>query len=321
MKKALKVTLIVIGVIVLLTGIAALYIQFRSIPKYDVKKVNVTFEHTPQRVEQGYKLASMLCKNCHYNSNTGKFTGKELTEAPQFGKIFSKNITNDPEAGIAKWSDADLVYFIRTGVRPDGQYVPPYMPKLIHISDEDLYSIISFLRSDNDWLKPDNTRHPGSEPSFLTKFLVTIGAAKPFPYPENSIAGPDTSNPAALGKYIALYQLECFSCHSKDFAKNDYFTPEKSPGFFAGGNKLFTEEGKPIHSLNLTMDPETGIGSWSEADFVKALKSGVVPNGMPALRYPMNPYSNLSDNEAKAVYAYLKTVPVISNKVERQLRD
>ena len=67
------------------------------------------------------------------------------------------------------------------------------------------------------------------------------------------------------------------------------------------------------------MDEETGIGKWSEEDFVKAVKYGQVPNGGPALRQPMIPYSNLTDSEAKAIYAYLKTIPKIKNKVDRGL--
>ena len=320
MKKVLKVILIIVVVLIVIVGILASYIALRSIPKYDVQKITVKIEYTPERIERGTKLASMLCRSCHYNQNTQKFTGRELVEAPQFGTIYSKNITHDSVAGIGNWSDGDLVYFIRTGVRPkDGQYVPPYMPKLIHISDEDLYSIVAFLRSDNNWVQADNTRQPDSKPSFLTKFLVTIGAVKPFPLPKEKIADPDTSNAIALGKYIALYQMECFSCHSKDFAKNDYFVPEKSPGFFGGGNTVYNQDGQKLQSLNITMDENTGIGNWTEEQFIKAVKTGVVPNDQPALRQPMQPYSNLTDKEVSAIYAYLKTIPKLDHKVERKL--
>ena len=64
------------------------------------------------------------------------------------------------------------------------------------------------------------------------------------------------------------------------------------------------------------MDEETGIDKWSEDDFVKAVKRGIVPNG-PGLRPPMKPYVYLSDGEVKAIYAYLKTIPKVNNKVER----
>ena len=71
-----------------------------------------------------------------------------------------------------------------------------------------------------------------------------------------------------------------------------------------------------ITTLNITPDEETGIGKWTEDDFVKAVRTGVVPNG-PGLRDPMNPYIQLTDEEAKAIYAYLKTVPKLNHKVER----
>jgi mono/diheme cytochrome c family protein len=321
MRKFFKVLLIIVACLLVIVGIGAIFIATRSLPKFKVEQPVVKIEYTPQRVEQGAKLAGMLCRSCHYDNETKKFTGGELTEAPQFGKIYAKNITQHPEAGIGKWTDSELVYFIRTGIRPDGQYVPPYMPKLVHISDEDMYSIIAFLRSDNSWVAADAKKQPASEPSFLTKFLVTIKAVEPFPYPANPIPQPDTNDMVKLGKYISLYQLECFSCHSQDFAKNDYFTPEKSPGFFGGGNKLYNKEGQELHSLNITMHEKNGIGSWTEEEFVKAVKFGQVPNNQPALRYPMTPYSQLTDKEAKAIFAYLKTVPKLDNKVERKFAE
>ncbi len=319
MKKILKVILIMFAVLAGFVGIAAIVVSVRGIPSYKFEKVNVQVVSTPARVEQGAKLASMLCRNCHFNNDTRRFSGREMKEETQFGRIFIKNITQHPEAGIGKWSDGDLISFLRTGTRPDGKYVPPYMPKLVHMSDEDLHSIIAFLRSDHDWVKADPTVQPESEPSFFSKFLTNIGAFKPFEYPKQAIPGPDTNNIVKYGEYIALHQLECFSCHSKDFAKNDYYVPSNSEGFFGGGNTLNNMEGKPIQTLNITMDKETGIGTWTEADFIKALKNGQVKNNQPALRYPMMPYTNLTDKEAAAIFAYLKTVPPIKNKVERKL--
>lgn len=320
MKKFFKVLLILIGIIVVIAGLGATYIAFRGMPMYTAEKKDIKIEVTPERVERGTKLASLLCKHCHYNEQTQKFTGREMKEVPMFGHIYSKNITQDKVAGIANWTDGELVYFIRTGIRKDGQYVPPYMPKLTHISDEDLYSIIAFLHSQNSWVQPDNSRQTKTKPSFLTNFLVTVGAMKPFPYPGKKIEGPDTTDKVKWGKYIALYQQECFSCHSQDFAKNDYLTPENSPGFFGGGNKMFDIEGKEITTLNITMDNATGIGNWTEEEFIKAVRFGQV-TGQPALRDPMTPYTNLTDAEVSAIYAYLKTVPPLNHKIERKFSE
>jgi len=99
---------------------------------------------------------------------------------------------------------------------------------------------------------------------------------------------------------------------------NNFLTPELSKGYFGGGNKPLNRTGEVMFTQNLTPDVETGIGGWSEEKFIKALKFGV-KEGEEVLRYPMVPYSLLSDAEARAIYEYLKTIPPISNKVERSV--
>ena len=120
MRKFLKVLLFIVVGLIVLVGIAAAFIATRDILKFKAEKPTVKIDYTAERVEQGDKLAGMLCRNCHYNNDTRKFTGGELNEVTQFGKIYAKNITQHPEAGIGKWTDSELVYFLRTGIRPDG---------------------------------------------------------------------------------------------------------------------------------------------------------------------------------------------------------
>ncbi len=141
-------------------------------------------------------------------------------------------------------------------------------------------------------------------------------AFQPFEFPKAPIPLPDTTNQLEWGKYLTLYQLECYACHSKSFETMNMLEPEKSEGFFGGGNPIGTADGSKILSRNLTPDEETGIGKWSEEQFMQAVKYGIVPNG-PALRPPMMPFVQLTDSELRAIYAYLQTVPKISNKVER----
>lgn len=318
MKKVLRYLLILIGIVVILAGGFAAYVAIRGIPKYKAQNIpSLQIAATPERLLKGQKLASMLCAHCHLDPNTGKFSGRKMEEVPQFGEIYAKNITQHPEYGIGKWTDGELVYLLRTGLKPDGTYLPPYMVKLVHMSDEDLHSIIAFLRSDHEWLKTSDIKQPETKPSFLTKFLSNIGVVEPFDYPSKKIPNPDTTNMISWGKYLANAQLECYACHSADFAKNDILNPQNSKGFYGGGNKMIGEGGQVLYSRNITMDEETGIGKWTEEEFIKAVKYGQVPHGQP-LRQPMQPYSRLTDNEVKAIYAYLKTVPKISNKVERE---
>lgn len=146
-----------------------------------------------------------------------------------------------------------------------------------------------------------------------------MGIMKPFPFPKSPIPQPDSTNAVALGRYNA-FNFECFSCHSQDFKSNDFLNPEKSVGFFGGGNSFIMPDGNTVQSLNITMDDETGIGKWTEDEFVSAVKSGILPGGQPSLRNPpMQPYAGLSDNDVKAIFAYLKTIPKIKNKVDRKV--
>jgi cytochrome c2 len=316
MKKLLKRASYVLAAIVALAGILAAYVQIDGIPKYAHETPVLTVTRTPERVAHGKRLASLLCNTCHLNKETHALTGNHMEEMPaEFGDVYSKNITSHPEMGIGKWTDGELAYFLRTGVRPDGQYVPPWMVKLPHLSDEDLHSIIAFLRSDDPLVAPKATPPLGeTKPTFLAKALAH-GVFGPLPYPKEPIVTPPREDRVAYGKYLT-FALDCWTCHSADFKSMNVMEPEKTPGYMGGGNTLTDAEKKPIHSANLTPDDETGIGRWSEAEFVRAVTKGLRPDGR-VLHYPMLPKTELEDDEVAAIYAYLRTVPKIRNAVER----
>lgn len=311
MKKFLKIAGIILGVVLLIIVCFVSYIYVDGIPKYPVKKIDLKVEITPQRVEQGYKIATMECIACHAGPD-GKLSGRELKELPkEFGKVYSRNLTSDPDKGIASWTDGEIYYLLRTGIKRDGQYLPVYMAKFPNAADEDLYSVIAWLRSDQ--IQKTNEEPPESQPSFLTKFLSHI-AWKPLPFPEQPIALPDTNNAIEHGKYLANAIFHCFPCHSGDFKTLDMVHPEKSGGFYGGGNKMPGINGELVTTRNLTFD-ETGIANFSEDDFIQSVKY-CRKRGCGQLRVPMFPHALLTDTEVKHIFAYLKTVPKIHNKID-----
>lgn len=319
MKKALKIIGAIAAIVIILILIGVTIVSVRGIPTYPVEQISFELNSTPESVERGRKLASVICANCHANQQTGKLTGQQMMEAPpEFGVIYSANITQDKTYGIGDWKPNEIAYLLRTGIKRDGQYAPPYMAKLPKMADDDINAIISFLKSDDRMVVADATPDKPVEPSFLTKLLCNI-AFKPMPYPTATINMPDTSNTVELGKYLAI-NLECFSCHSADFKTNDFMDPEKSPGYFGGGNKPLNRTGQVMLTPNLTPDQETGIGLWTKEKFVKAVRSGI-KEGESALAYPMMPYTMLTEAEAGAIYDYLMTIPPIKNKVERVVYD
>lgn len=319
MKKVLRV----IGVVIVLLILAALagfsYIEISGIPSYDAKDPGVTVHGDSLMVANGARIASMLCVQCHYNKDNNRLSGAFMPDVAQFGKIYSANITNDQRYGIGGWTDGQLLYLLRTGVAKDGEYFPPYMPKFYHMSDYDLQSIVAWLRSNDTRLQAVNEPSTECEPNFLAKFLCHV-AFKPLTYPTKPIVAPDSSDMVAYGRYAVVGKFECWACHSQSFTTINMEDPFKTPGFLAGGNPIPNDEGQPITSANLTPDKETGIGNWTEDQFVKAVKYGIRPDGT-ANRYPMVPYSQLTDYEAKCIFAYLKTLAPVKNEIQRTLYD
>jgi mono/diheme cytochrome c family protein len=316
MKRILKIVLGILAVLVLVVGGALAYIGANDIPTYVPEKIDLKVDVTPERVEGGRRTVQLLCAGCHLDNDTGTLAGKPMPDLPaQFGWAHSANITGDPETGIGAWTDGELAYLLRTGVRRDGRYTPPWMVKLPNLSDEDLKDVIAFLRSDDPLVRPVKAQRPLSRPSLLTKALSRV-VFKPMPYPRAPIAAPDPADKVAHGRYLVQARAMCFSCHSLDFAKNDELVPERSVGFLGGGNKMPDMNGRIVTTSNITPDPETGIGKWSEDEFVKLLRFGVRPD-LTVIVYPMVPFPELTDDEARAIYAYLRTVPPIKNAVAR----
>ena len=141
-------------------------------------------------------------------------------------------------------------------------------------------------------------------------------AFKPLPYPTEEIKAPSIQDKVAFGKYLATGKVDCFGCHSPSFETMNIMEPEKTPGFFSGGNAMPDMEGVIINTANLTMDKETGLGNWSEQQFIEAVRFAKRPDGK-ALRFPMQPFPEMTAEEASAIWAYLQTVPVIKHEVAR----
>ncbi len=317
LKTIFKILVFAIALIaVVVIGIFS-FVTLKGIPSYEPIVVDFTLSATPELVEKGEKLSGMLCNHCHMAKGELVLTGRKVEDIdPAFGEVYSQNITQHPEKGIGNWSPAQIAVFVRTGVRPDGSYAPPYMPKFPLMADEDLRAIISFLKSESPLVRPNEQQTKRTEPSFMTKMLSNL-VFKPLPYPQSPIPLPDTTNQVELGKYLSTAQLGCFHCHSADFKTNNELQPEQSVGFFGGGNLLFNMKGQKVLSPNITVHPETGIGKWTEFEFVEAVRFGRLPNNGGVLKYPMLPYSALSETEVKSIYAYLQTVTPIENEVAK----
>lgn len=309
MKKVFRLLGLLVAGLVFLGACAATFVQVRGIPSYDKPLVAAQkIEATPARLAQGRKLVHAMCADCHLDRRTGALTGKLLTEVPpEFGKLYAANITQDPKHGIGAWSDAELIGLLRTGIGRDGRY-RIVMPNFVHMSDEDVASVITYLRSAEAPVQPNPAPTPAQEPSFLAKALVNT-VMKPLPLPAGTVQAPDTNDAVAYGRYLVVGRYKCYDCHSQDFKTNNHLEPEKSAGYLGGGTVMRQPDGSPIVVRNLTPDPATGLGDWTEREFVQAVRFGQSPNG--PLRLPMPKFTLMDEAEARAIYAYLRTVPVL----------
>lgn len=312
----LFIALVLFGLLAIGTFVAV--VLWSDPPKFAVPTDDsLQIEITPERVAHGRDIAIMRCVDCHFDPKTERLSGVLIPDLPKVltPAGYASNITKHPTVGIGRYTDGQLVTLLRTGVRPDGRLLAPWMPRMVHASDEDVYSVIAFLRSGDKMVLPDPTPSRPSEYTFLAKALTRF-AWKPEPLPAGPIVAPPFSDKVAYGKYVVQGLVDCYSCHSANFATVVNHPPEASPGYLAGGNPMMDQGGNPVYSANITMDPETGIGKWSEAEFIRAVRHRVRPDGS-AIRFPMPNFQPLTEEQVSAVYAYLKSIPPVHHRVER----
>ena len=214
------------------------------------------------------------------------------------------NITQDKGTGIGNWTDDQIAAAIREGVRPDGGGLYAIMPYMNynHLSDEDTKAIVAYLRT----VKPvERTIAPNKD------LKMPKG---PGPKPANQADVP--ADQLKHGEYFASVML-CSHCH---------WTPGKNLAP-AGPDKMFSG-GLPfeipmlgsgtLYAKNISSDTETGIGKWSEDQIYTTIKTMVRPDGKPIMGpmlFLQSSWSQLEDKDLKAVAAYIKHLPPVSNKV------
>jgi hypothetical protein len=256
----------------------------------------------PSSLENGKNLVYSSCGGCHYNRTANKFIGNRFHDLPKaLGKLYAANLTNSEMYGVTKrYTDAQLAYLIKTGIKHDGRFVP-YMVRP-NMADDDVNDIIVYLRSGDAAVAAGDTSVGKTHLNFFGR--MAVNSKKPQPYIAD-IKRPTES--VANGRYLVDI-IGCYHCHSKGPTSLNYLYPEKSKSYMQGGMKFKMADGKEIYASNLTPCKTTGIGNYSQADFRNAVKEGVTPDGRK-LSPPMDKYKELSDTQVDDIYAYLLTLP------------
>jgi mono/diheme cytochrome c family protein len=260
-----------------------------------------------------YLAAAGGCANCHTDAKGGgaPYGGGVALKTP-FGTFYGPNITADREHGIGAWSDADFIRALRTGTAPDGSHYYPAFPytSFTKISDADMRAIKAYLFSLPPAAAPDRP-HEVAFP-FDNRALLAVWK---WMYFDAGAFVPEPARGAAWnrGAYLVRALGHCGECH----------TPRDAYGGFYPGKELAGTARGPNGDLapNLTPDPATGIGEWSEAEIADALGLGLTPGG-DALSRSMeevvaNVTGKLSGGDLAAIAGFLKSLPPVRRKPAR----
>lgn len=262
-------------------------------------------------VERGAYLAKAgACLVCHTamgptgpdfaNAGAG---GLEMPDA--IGTWRTPNITPDKGTGIGTWTDDQIIAAVREGVRPDGKKLYPIMPYMNYnvMTDNDAKALVAFLKT----LKPvERIVAPNTDLKM-----------KPVDAPKPANAPVDAGDPMKQGAYLASIML-CDHCHWTP--KKDFSGPVSLNHMYAGGLpfEIPMLGTGTLWTPNLTSDPDTGIGKWTEEQIATTLRTMVRPDGRPIfgpMQFMQGPWSQMEESDIKAVAKFIKALPPVKNKV------
>jgi mono/diheme cytochrome c family protein len=316
MLKILKIAAFgVVGLIVALAIAISLTIGWRPFIGPRARPLtNRTFERTPQRLARGqYLVENLGCFDCHGEHDWTKHEapliegtrGAGYADFPLAGlpgRIIPPNITPDPETGAGNWTDDMFARAIREGIGHDGRALFPFMPypDMRQMSDEDLASVIVYLRS----IPPIRKALPKTEIIFPVKYLM-----RSMPQPiTKPVPQPDVSTPVKRGEYLVTI-AGCTDCHTPQAKGQPIRGLEFSGGFILEG-----PWGR-VASANITPDP-SGISYYDEALFLEMIRTGYVKARKINQIMPWHDFRNLTDEDLKAIFAYLRTLKAVKHRVD-----
>jgi mono/diheme cytochrome c family protein len=317
-----KILFTLLSIVLALLACGAIYVSSRQNLKFDPPYPPVTASTDSAVIARGkYVVRSVAnCYQCHGDTTlrARAMAGEEVPlsggntwDIPP-GRFHARNITSDDETGIGKFTDGAIARALREGVGHDGRALLPFM-ELQGLSDEDLVAVVSYLRSQ----PPVHNLVPAHEYSFLGKIIKATVLSQPVgpsaPPPKVSPRGATIEN----GKYLVESVALCWACHTQRDTKTGQLV---GPRF--GGATDFKEDSDPGHVWappNITADPATGrLGHMSADEFVNRFHGGRLIEGSPM---PWQGFQRMSEDDLRAMYLYLTSLPPVSRDVGPPVRD
>ena len=262
---------------------------------------------TPQEIARGkYVFGATGGCGCHTMPGGKQLNAGGRKYEGAFGTVYSSNLTPDPETGLGRWTDDQIITAIRVGRRPDGgRLVPvhPY-PTFNGMAEEDLRAVVAYLRS----LPPVKRK---TEPKRLVAMFETVG----LPLWLKAFAITETPPPKApttglpRGEYLVRVVGHCGECHTPRT-----MTMATDNSRFLGGNPKGPENSEVP---NITRDKETGL-TWTEDQIVEYLSTGNRPDGDVAavlmaevIQGTSAGYKDMTRDDLRWIARYLRSLPPI----------
>lgn len=230
---------------------------------------------------------------CHMNRDLGALAGGNSFAG---GAVSAANITPDEATGIGSWSAEDIATTLRTGATPSGEQLHPAMPymRFSALSTQEAMDIAAWLLS----LDPVSNEVPER----------TLDE-EPAPYTPAEAMAEAPTDPVSRGEQLVTLTA-CGGCH----------TPKNDDGSPIADMMLAGAQVQDEFAANITPDEETGIGSWSEEEIANFLRTGAYPDGSlveGAMGQQITRrFSTLTEADAAAIAAYLKTIPAVENSAQ-----
>ena len=280
------------------------------VPSFD----GVALADTTDLVTRGEYIVRNVaaCGGCHGADNApdGPLTGGAEFKDWRLGTVRASNLTSDSQTGLGAWSDGEIVRAMRTGTARDGRLLAPVMPyRWLHdMSDADAFAVARYLKS----LAP--VRHEVKQnPNFAFKMARSTFLG---PVTGERSNAPRRGATVEYGEYLALHVGLCADCHTRRGGLTS--SPDMSE-LFAGD--AHPSKDFPANPANITPDTVTGIGRWSEADFIRTIRTGVNPHGDSLSTFmPWQQNRRMTDDDLRAIYVYLRSIRAIDNPVPRRGR-
>jgi mono/diheme cytochrome c family protein len=267
-----------------LVGIMALLGVYKLEAPRSNPLANIQVARSPERLARGERLAH-LCASCHSSSGQLPLAGGTENFVEGLGTLVAPNLT--PGGPLRDWTDGEIIRAIREGLDQRGRALL-IMPaeNFRYMSDDDAQALVAYLRTQ----PPIDHQTPDNRMNLLGTLLI---GASVFPTTaQPPIAARIANPPAAVGPEHGRYLVDvsgCRSCHGANLT--------------GGDPQGFTPVGPHLPAI---------AAAWSVEDFVKTIRTGVDPGGhsIDAANMPWRELSAAySDDELRAIYVYLRTLP------------